>query len=224
LIFKFIKQSSPPDIAQQMADKIASLAKTNGRISWFLSGGSCIPIEASAANLLNESLARDITGFLIDERFGQLCNADSNFHQLQAAGFPGYKLRVVPVLEGLDINQTTQKYDKVIRDLTVSSSYKIGVFGIGADGHIAGILPNSPALLSTDYVTSYDGVYYQQITTTEKTLRAIDETIVYAAGPSKHTALNNLREKLLVKDQPAQLLKLIPQVTIYNDLVEGDLL
>jgi 6-phosphogluconolactonase/glucosamine-6-phosphate isomerase/deaminase len=65
------------------------------------------------------------------------------------------------------------------------------------------------------------GPDYQRLTLTPQALARLDEAVVYARGNAKRKALENLSQDLPLAEQPAQILKRIPKVLIFND-VEGD--
>lgn len=90
-------------------------------------------------------------------------------------------------------------------------------FGIGPDGHTSGILPGSPALTSSDLACNYVSDPYTRITTTPTALQHISEAVVYTTGEAKWPVLEQLSSAVPMRQQPAQLLKKIPILTIYND-------
>jgi 6-phosphogluconolactonase/glucosamine-6-phosphate isomerase/deaminase len=180
-----------------------------------------VQIAVAVSHLLTGQDLSRLTVSLADERFGKPGHADSNWRQLLDAGFSVPGATVVPVLTGAARETTTQKWGIQLTQLLNTSNYRIALLGIGPDGHTSGILPGSEAVTSRDVVTSYDGGGYQRITTTPAGLRLVDEAVVYAVGESKRTALQNLQKLLSVSEQPAQLLKSISKVTVYNDEIGG---
>ena len=55
------------------------------------------------------------------------------------------------------------------------------------------------------------------MTTTPAALARLDEAVVYALGESKWPVIDQLEDDLPLNDQPAQALKQIPKLTIFND-------
>jgi 6-phosphogluconolactonase/glucosamine-6-phosphate isomerase/deaminase len=98
-----------------------------------------------------------------------------------------------------------------------ANTYVIGLFGIGSDGHTAGILPNSPAVTAAAEVAFYQASDYPRITISPVFFSKIHTAIVYAMGSAKLQALENLKQDLPAVLEPAQLLKQIPDTWIYTD-------
>ena len=217
---KFQKLVKPEQITRQLVETIKSRLDV-GTVLWLVSGGSAIQIAVAVSNGLAGRDLSKLTVTLADERYGKPGHADSNWQQLLEAGFSLPGATLVPVLTGADMETTTEEWRGHLTHLLNVSKYRIGLLGIGPDGHTSGILPSSGAITSHDLVTSYDGGGYQRITTTPAGLRRLDEAVVYAVGESKRTALQNLQKSMSISEQPAQLLKLISKVTVYNDEIGG---
>jgi len=188
-------------------------------VLWLLSGGSAISVAVEAASHVISDTSKLTVG-LIDERYGPPAHSDSNWYQLESAGFKVTGAKMKPMITGLDVEQTADSYNHFIKS-AANYDYRIGLLGIGTDGHIAGILPGSPALVSSKFVDFYQGPDYQRVTLTAKGLDRLDKVVVYAAGDGKKTALENLVRNLEPSQQPAQLLKRLDDVDVYNDVI-GD--
>jgi 6-phosphogluconolactonase/glucosamine-6-phosphate isomerase/deaminase len=218
---RFYKVTDSEIIAGRIVRSI-KLNLDNGRnVIWLISGGSVVPIACAAAELLKKTTVLHLTVGQIDERFGVPGHPDSNWRQLESAGFNLPRAARRPVLAGKGIEQTAKDYDRFISGAFSSGSYVIGLLGIGADGHTAGILPGSAALSSDNYFDYYASSDFERITLTGKGLLLLDEAVVYAAGASKKRALENLYKKIDPSEQPAQLLKQIARTEVYNDEVGG---
>ena len=213
----FKKTVSTDEVVEAVADRIIDALQAGKRVVWLVSGGSLIPLEVA---VMGRVAAHECGGLVIvqaDERYAGPGHASSNWQQLLEAGFTTGSAYAVPVLAGLGLAETTQRYDALLRTvLEAESVMSIGFFGIGADGHTAGILPDSPALQSTDMVTSYQGPDYTRVTVTPRVIAALDIVIAYAAGETKHLALKQLHDDLPVAKQPAQLLKQVREAYIYH--------
>ncbi|MGH7157054.1 MAG: 6-phosphogluconolactonase [Candidatus Saccharimonadales bacterium] len=216
---KFIKEIGADSAAGYIAQQIQKRLASGKKVAWFLSGGSAIGAAVLAARLLNPN--PNLTVTLADERYGPPGHPDSNWEQLIDAGFQLNDAHLEPVLRGGNADQTLADFEHLISGLLSKAGYKIALLGIGADGHTAGILPYSPAVNSKGLVSFYGTPGYQRITLTPKALAMLDEAVVYAMGNNKHQALRGLSNDLQLEIQPAQILKKIPRVTIYND-VRGD--
>jgi 6-phosphogluconolactonase/glucosamine-6-phosphate isomerase/deaminase len=148
-------------VAEYLAERIINALHAGQQVLWLVPGGSSIAVAAAASHILRGKDLRLLTVSLTDERYGEVGHADSNWQQLSDTGFslPGASL--VPVLEkGEDRDLTTEQYGESLRGLLKKADYALGFFGIGADGHTAGILPGSPALEADTYAATYDAAYY----------------------------------------------------------------
>ncbi|MDB5175197.1 MAG: hypothetical protein JWM81_55 [Candidatus Saccharibacteria bacterium] len=193
------------------------------KVLWLVSGGSNIPLSVAVMNTLPEALTSKLTIMLIDERHGPVGHADSNGSQLLIAGFDHKQAHIVPVLVGdRTLEETRESYDTAARMAFTDADIVIGQMGIGVDGHIAGILPGSIALDSTDFVAAYTTDEYARLTLTSHAIKRLNAAYVFAFGDDKTATLERLEnETLPYSEQPAQILKELPEVYIFNDLI-GD--
>lgn len=190
-------------------------------VLWLVPGGSAIALAAAASQGLTAHDTSKLTVSLTDERYGLVGHADSNWQQLGQAGFhiPGAQLH--PVLTGADLTATTQAFAAFLDTALETADYRLGFFGIGPDGHTAGILPGSPAVTATQSAAGYDGGQFQRITITPAAIKRLDEAVVYAVGEPKWPIFDQLETDIALEKQPAQILKQVPIVTIFNDYKGG---
>ena len=161
----------------------------------------------------------NLTIGLSDERYGKPGHADSNWQQLEVAGLKTGDADVIRTLvPGLTLADTCSAYEQQLGRAIASADKVIAQLGMGGDGHIAGILPDSTAVTSQDMITGYDGGAYMRITLTVKAFSLIQVAYCFAYGDNKLGALQRLiGKKVSISDQPAQLLKTIPEAYIYTD-------
>ena len=187
---------------------------------WFVSGGSTIALAVTvAAQLRNHPNIANLTVMQTDERYGKLDHNDANWHALKQAGFDCGKATCLPILHGKSLAETTQDYDTALAGALQENQFKVGLFGIGEDGHTAGILPGSPAAAETRrLVVGYDAPDFTRVTITGPAIARFDMAVVYAVGQNKAPALITLQQKVLpITEQPAQALKQVKDVDIYTD-------
>ena len=219
------KTTNIEDMADFTVSAIKSQLQSGKRVLLFLAGGSAISVEIKIAEILrnngDQNLLKNLTVTLTDERYGELGHVDSNWQQLAEKGFilPGAKL--IPVLNGEDRNITVEKFNKNLNEEFTGAEYKIGLFGIGPDGHTAGILPESEATQSEDLAFGYDTATFSRITMTFKAIEKLDEVVVWAQGENKWWVIKDLMEKNInLEKQPAQILKKVPLLMIFSDYVK----
>ena len=106
---------------------------------------------------------------MADERYGLPFHKNSNEFLVKNFGMIDYlagkKIKFHKILEGKSIEQTEQSYDQIVRTLFAKYKDKVGVMGVGANVHTAGIFPKSKALKTPAYVVSemVDDEYPQRV-------------------------------------------------------------
>ena len=213
----FVPASSPEPVGQYVAGNIAAQLADNRTVLWLLSGGSAIAVAVAASKHLAGQNLSGITASLIDERFGPVGNPQSNWRQLQDAGFELAGAALHPVLDGASQSDTAEAFDGFLHTEFNRADFHIGLLGIGPDGHTSGILPHSPAVTALVLATAYDGGAFRRITTTPRALSYLDEAVVYAVGRSKWPVLDRLETDMPFAEQPAQALKAATKLTIFTD-------
>lgn len=208
---------------QQLYQRLVDELEADKRVVWIISGGSNTVAAVNIMAQLAEALQPNLTIMPVDERYGEVGHADSNIAQLLAAGFDDGHARLLEVLKpGLTMQQTATAYAEVVQAAFDDADIIISQLGIGADGHIAGILPASSAVDSQELVTSYASEPYQRITMTFNALQRITVDYSFAYGDDKEPTLLRLQQsKLPLAEQPAQILRQLPEAYIFNDTI-GD--
>src|SRR3990167_2269790 len=112
--------TTPESTSNAIAERLLELLR-EGRVTWFVSGGSNIKLEVASLLWLVEQHAplKNLTILLSDERFGKVGHADSNWRLLQDAGFivdgPTYNEPFTEEETSLELAVT--RYDHILRDL-----------------------------------------------------------------------------------------------------------
>lgn len=219
---KFIRSNDSQLGSNALAGELVNALAENKKVLWLVSGGSNILATKEIMDRIAPELTAQLTIAPIDERYGPVGHADSNWQQLLSGGFDPKAARTLPVLEpDLDLEATRLHFTQIITPALQNSDFVIALLGIGPDGHTAGILPNSPACRETDaYVSAYESSPYTRITLTFPALQRIHKAYVFAFGEAKLPTLQQLQsEDVDLATQPAQILKALPDVYIYNDQI-----
>jgi len=216
---KYIYTDMPIEkAATQTANRLINHLNKGERVLLLLSGGSGTAIAIAMAKKLYDSKLTNLFVTMTDERYGKVGHADENWQQLLDAGFNLPGATMYRPLVGKDIQKTTELFNEWLYEQFKMADYKFGIFGMGSDGHTAGIKPDSDAVASTNlaaYLTSAD---FERITITFPAIRKIDEAVVQASGTDKRTVISDLIYKNLPLDkQPVQILKTIPQIILYTN-------
>lgn len=216
---EFKKINNEGACASILAGELSTLLKSGKKVLWLIPGGSNIKIAVDAMGLIRAQNIdpRGLSITLTDERYGPVGHIDSNWQQLLSAGFNFHEITNKPVLTGLSFLETVQNYNQEISELLTQAEVVVGQFGIGVDGHIAGVLPGTIGVESQELAVGYEAPPYTRITLTLNTLKKINKAFVFSLGANKKIALQDLQKDTPVALFPSQILKSIPQVEIYTD-------
>ena len=220
-MINFIKTKSTLECEEKLYKTLKDNLENNKKILLIIAGGSNIPILKTVFDQLEFKLTSNIDIILSDERFGPSDYQESNFVKLIKYGFDKKKANFINILTNQDIKTSTRLLEKEFVQKSQKVDIIIAQLGIGEDGHIAGILPNSKALDSNNYVVNFKGPDFERITLSFKALKKIDIAIVAAYGAKKKKALKNLKNlKLPINEMPSRILQEIKSIYIYNDQLE----
>jgi len=201
-----------------LAASIQEQLDAGKNVLWLVSGGSATHIAAEARNQVNIEELKRLHVCLVDERFVPVRDKNSNWERLASDGFDQMFTESHPIIKyNLDAQALTSDYNQLITDILKDKNlYVIGLFGIGADGHTAGLLPGNPVMDSGDYVATFKGDDFERITITPKMIERIDEAVVFSMGTTKYDAI----QKFIDDDDSiiaTQVLKKIKNIRLYTD-------
>ena len=201
-----------------------------------LSGGSVgrqvAPILAQLLREIPQEMVSKLTLGLVDERFGLPWHPESNMLVIKASGLVEVIARaggevVWPLQAGATTIDTSIKtYNTQISRLFDGCRGRtLGIFGIGEDGHTAGIKPLPKKTfnqLFTDLqvlVVGYQAKDYKRITLTSTGIRQITTAVIFATGGQKKIVLEKLAGKTDSNehDFPAGVFRLHQNVHIFTD-------
>ena len=217
----FRKVTSAESVIDYLTGVLSAKMAAGQPVLWLVPGGSAIAVAVAVAKNLQGVDLSSLTVTLTDERYGSVGHTDSNWSQLEQAGFNLPGARLVPVLHGHSVEETTSEFAQHLQEYCRGAAYCLGLFGMGADGHTAGILPDSPAVTTTEWAAHYQAPDYLRVTMTPPAIAALDEAVVYAMGEAKAEPLQRLQADIPLDEQPAQALKQVHELTIFNDQI-GD--
>lgn len=216
---RFVK-GSPQEAATDIAKHLNGLLANNHSVLWLVSGGSNIAIQTMAMNMIPDKLSKNLTIIPVDERFGKYNHANSNSAGMRRAGFDPKHAEWIDILERNEtLEQTTRLFNDFMAREVAINDYMFATLGMGEDGHTAGILPQSPALTSADFVVSYKAPDYTRITVCADTLSThCNEVVLGAFGQNKLQPLERLKNRDESRQiVPAMLLHEIENCTVYHD-------
>lgn len=208
----------------EQSNALVSLLSEGKHVLWLLAGGSNIPIAAEIVANVRASVSPDtlthLSLALTDERYGPVGHADSNWFQLQQTSCDLWGITTYPILRDLSLRETIDAYNKDAEEFLHTADVIVAQFGMGADGHIAGLLPHCSALRSDRLVDGYVGTPFTRISLTLPALHTIHKAYAFIFGESKKNALQILHDRYVpLEEQPAQILKEIPEAYVYQDVI-----
>jgi 6-phosphogluconolactonase/glucosamine-6-phosphate isomerase/deaminase len=215
VIFKKITSTKP--VVDHLYEEIKKQLDAKKKVLWLIPGGSSIPIAAAVSKKLADIDTGRLTVGLTDERYGPVGHKNSNWRQLEEAGFSLPDAKLFPMLVDRPLEDTVKSYEKNLVNWLKEADYRLAFDGLGADKHTFGIKPKSPAVFSNQLVSGYRGEDFVRLTLTPKAIAMMDEIVIYAVGEDKHQALNSLDSDGPLVTEPSQALKQVHKLTIYND-------
>lgn len=218
-------QGSHRDAIHYISKRLREALGEGSPVLWLISGGSNIPIQKAVMDTLPNDLTKSLTIIPVDERYGPYGHKHSNTAKLRKAGFDPKHAELIDVLEGnLSPGETINLYKDFIARKIATGDYVFITLGMGEDGHIAGILPNSPPLFSTELAIYYKAPDYGRITLCADTIAAhCNEAVLCAYGDHKAKALLALSRHADNREQvPAMILQELADCTVFNDSIQGE--
>ena|SRR3989344_3615285 len=203
--------------AEFLASKILEQLKLGKNVLWFVPGGSSIAVAVETSRIISKYPHKNLTVIIADERYGSVGHQNSNWQQIQKQGFNLPESKLIPILNGEDITTTTKNFNNILKEELSKANYKIGLFGVGANAHTGGIMPKSGAVNSPDLAHGYKAEQFERIAITPKTIIQLDEAVVFMQGKEKWWVLQDLEKDISVFDEPVQVLKKVPLLTIFTD-------
>lgn len=246
-------------VSEKLIEKIKENI-SDKKILLFLSGGSCVNIYGFLAKEIEQSdeiiqsrKSTSLVIFQVDDRFlprkesgiksheskiknREINEEDINAYKIGKTGLwdvcskRNVPYHVIPQ-EGSLEESAIQYSERILRYFKEKNIFKIGIFGIGEDGHTAGLMPGYQKCWDREipYVGyENNGKFKKRITATPLFLRKLDVAYIIASGEKKKEVLARLRnfavsqspgeEKNSYTDQfPAYLLLQVPHLEVFTD-------
>jgi len=223
IVFESPSVNRANEVALEILEKYSDF-----KTALFLSGGST-PKKFYEMIVNKETLKAGAVG-LVDERFGKKGHRHSNELMAENSGLVKYfeskNIRFYPVLqsEALSIEDIAMQHDEALRFLFKYIPKSVGILGIGADGHTAG-LPSgiqksnnknqklaeiNKRILNDQgsFVSFYEDeskIYGPRITMTYTGLSQLDLLLVMVLGSEKREALKSMfKDDGEIEDCPAR--------------------
>ena len=201
---------TPDELARHAAEWVVECARQSGpRFAICLSGGATPQrlYELLAAPAYRLRMPWERTHwFWGDERFVPHDDPQSNYRMAREAllrhvPVPADNVHPIPT-EGLSVEQCAADYEAVLKRFYGADVFDAGrplfdvvLLGLGEDGHIASLFPQSPALAETRrwVVPAVGAGAVERITLTYPALQSSRRTAFIVAGARKRAVLAKVR-------------------------------
>jgi 6-phosphogluconolactonase/glucosamine-6-phosphate isomerase/deaminase len=212
------------EAANHVATAISYHLSQGQRVLWLLSGGSGAAIAVAASQRLAGVDLTNLSITMTDERYGSLGHPDENWQQIMDAGFVAPGATLYRPLSGHAIADTAAAWGDWLMNALDNADFSIGVFGIGNDGHTAGIKPHTSATTSTQPIAAFTGDDFERLTITFPVIKRLDEVVIQASGSDKTAIIHELLSgHATLEDMPARILTTIPASTLYTTVKQENL-
>ena len=218
-------------LGREIGDNLEKLK--NESVLLFVSGGSCLDV---LPDIVNENF-NNITIAVLDERFDQ-SNENNNFEQLNALPWSKNFLKN----GGVFISTKTLKDDtqqkladrfqaEISKWINENKDGKmIALFGMGSDGHTAGIFPERENVKwfhdlfdGNEIIASYDATgknqFTRRITTTNILFEKLEIGFAYIIGQEKKKALLDFKSGAKKANElPVMLIRNVKNIKLVTDI------
>ena len=202
---------------------LRQIKESSGNILLLLSGGSSLNAVREAFSRLDKGTLKRIHIAQIDSLIVPETDEFSNWRQIKEA--LGDKLDQVASSTrifnmGDDPEDMAIAYEMELDSLLSMADYAIGIYGVGMDGRVAGMLPSASPEDFTQFldgrlVVDYKAADYQRVTTTESLIVRLDEAVVFASGLQKVRMVEKIDKNLPIHKSPIQMFKDAKRTTIF---------
>ena len=198
---------------------LKQINESDGNILLLLSGGSSLNPVREALSRLDKNTLKRVHIAQIDSLIVPETDEFSNWRQIKEA--LGDKLnQVASATRIFNMEDMAIAYEMELDSLLGMADYSIGIYGIGMDGRVAGMLPaDSPEdftqFLDGRLVVNYQAPDYERVTTTESLIAKLDEAIVFASGIQKVRMVEKIDKNLPIHKSPIQMFKDTKRTTIF---------
>ncbi len=219
-------------LGREISREIEILKKN--RLLFFVSGGSCLKV---LPQIKNQDFS-GVTVAVLDERYDET-NENNNFSQLRKLAWTnnflkkGGTLISTKVLTGDTQQKLLDRFQKQIEKWIVDNENgrMLALFGMGEDGHTAGIFPESekPQVfdemfdsreLFVAYVTDKNK-FPKRITATNALFKKLEMGFAFICGQEKEAALHEFKQnKKRVNELPVLFLRNVKRIKIVTDIVK----
>ena len=206
--------------AQLLFNKFEKLQRLNRKICIALSGGSTpLPILSKVAQR-NIDWSKFFF-FLVDERIVSIESPMSNFGNIKQAFFNNISSKYFSMIsKDISLDESIENYlnqiNNNVNKYNGYPSFDLMVLGMGNDGHVASLFPQSTALKETQkYVTVADSHESKnnRITLTFPVINSSKDIVILIKGEEKLNVFNTLYKNPIGKEPIRIIIENVNNIT-----------
>ena len=188
---EIIKEKSHKDASLKLNELITQFIEKNKKFNMGLSGGNTPKFFYQTFAELNQENS-DITLWTIDDRHVHLEDEISNQGMINSI-FNKTKMKILELQFNENPNMSADEYSKLV--LSKIQNFNSAILGVGDDGHIASLFPNTTAMnnKSIGFVANEVNILSKwRITSTFELLSNIENVYLLVTGENKSDILKEI--------------------------------
>jgi hypothetical protein len=209
------------ELVGAVAWRISSELRAERKVVWLVDGNDNMSSAVAIMNLVRTAPLNKLVILLANEHFDKQYPVGINWLNLKHIGFYEATATAVPILrsglDSRDAQEIVNSYEHLLKGYLQDADKIIGLFTLGSKGSLASIAARSEAANPGvhDVVSHQDGDIVS-VSVTANVMLKVQVAFVNAIGPTNQLALDELRSDEPVRQDPAQILKRLSEVYIYN--------
>ena len=188
---KICKEKNHEDASYKLYELINSRISSSRNYNIGLSGGST-PKEFYKILAKNNCTQENITLWTVDDRHVSTESHLSNQLMINEI-FSSTSFNILPYAFEENPHASAQKYAELV--LSNITKFNAAILGVGEDGHIASLFPNTEAInnASLGFVANEVNIFSKwRITSTFKLLETVEDIFLLVTGDNKNSILQEI--------------------------------
>tara|TARA_B100001113_G_scaffold63398_1_gene48475 strand:- start:880 stop:1539 length:660 start_codon:yes stop_codon:yes gene_type:complete len=188
---KICKEKNHEDASYKLYELINSRISSSSNYNIGLSGGST-PKEFYKILAKNNCTQENITLWTVDDRHVSTESHLSNQLMINEI-FSSTSFNILPYAFEENPHASAQKYAELV--LSNITKFNAAILGVGEDGHIASLFPNTEAInnASLGFVANEVNIFSKwRITSTFKLLETVEDIFLLVTGDNKNSILQEI--------------------------------
>lgn len=188
---KICKEKNHEDASYKLYELINSRISSNSNYNIGLSGGST-PKEFYKILAENNSTQENITLWTVDDRHVSTESHLSNQLMINEI-FSNTSINILPYAFEENPHESARKYSELV--LSNITKFNAAILGVGEDGHVASLFPNTEAInnASFGFIANEVNILGKwRMTSTFKLLETVEDIFLLVTGDGKNSILREI--------------------------------